>query len=186
MTRVLHLCLALGVIPQMLTSQVMVHPKPGRLPNQWYAVHEWLGSALLAITIIYWLLAISRTLAGQGASMLFPWGSAARLRDLVSDTRATMTEIMGGRLPADDHPRPLPAAVQGLGLLAATFLAASGVALMVSQQPAGGWSPALRVVKEAHEMVAPLMWAYLVLHPAIGLVHHLAGHRTLARMFGRR
>lgn len=32
-------------------------------------------------------------------------------------------------------------------------------------------------------MAAPLMWAYLAVHPAVGIVHQLAGHQTLSRMF---
>jgi magnesium-transporting ATPase (P-type) len=40
-------------------------------------------------------------------------------------------------------------------------------------------------VKETHEAAGTVMWVYLVLHPAMAILHQLAGHDTLGRMFGR-
>lgn len=184
-TRILHLCLAVGVSAQMLTSLWMVYPKPGRLPNQWYEVHEVLGTALLAVLVVHWLWSVGRSLAAGSALLLFPWFSAARLRDLAADARDAVAQLRHGHLQEDDRPRPLPAAVQGLGLLLATFLAATGTAMMVGMGPNGEMGGALHAVKEAHEAATPLMWAYLVLHPVMGVLHQLAGHRSLTRMFGR-
>ena len=183
-TRVLHLLTAAGVTSQMLTSLVMVYPKPGRLPNGWYEVHETLGIGLLAVVSAYWLWIVGRTMARGEPMMLFPWLSAQRLAalrdDVVESTRAALTL----RLPAGDQPRALPAAVQGIGLLLALLLAGTGIAIEIGMAPDGGLSPLLRGVKEVHETMAPLMWAYLVAHPLLGLLHQLAGHRTLSRMFG--
>jgi cytochrome b561 len=182
-TRVLHLLTAAGVTSQMLTSLVMVYPKPGRLPNGWYEVHETLGIGLLAVVSAYWLWIVGRTMARGEPMMLFPWLSAQRLAalrdDVVESTRAALTL----RLPAGDQPRALPAAVQGIGLLLALLLAGTGIAIEIGMAPDGGLSPLLRGVKEVHETMAPLMWAYLVAHPLLGLLHQLAGHRTLSRMF---
>lgn len=185
LTRLLHLCLAIGVTAQLLISLVMVYPKPGRLPNQWYEVHETLGAALLGVLLAHWLWSLGRSLIRGEAFLLFPWLSLGRLRDLAEDCRDTLAQMRRGRLPADDEPRPLPAAIQGLGLLAATFLAASGCALLVGMGPDGSLSAPLHAVKEAHEAVAPLMWAYLVVHPVMGVLHQMFGHRSLNRIFGR-
>lgn len=185
LTRLLHWGLAIGVTAQMLTSLVMVYPKPGRLPNQWYEVHETIGAALLGVLVAHWLWSLGRSVVRGEAFLLFPWLSLRRLRDLAEDCRETLAQLRHGRLPAADEPRPLPAAVQGLGLLAATFLAASGSALLLGMGPDGSLSGPLHAVKEAHEAVAPLMWAYLVVHPAIGMLHQISGHRSLSRMFGR-
>ena len=32
-------------------------------------------------------------------------------------------------------------------------------------------------------IVGNLMWAYLAVHPVLGVLHEIAGHRTLSRMF---
>lgn len=185
LTRILHLCLAAGVTAQMLTSLVMVYPKPGRLPNQWYEVHEVLGAGLLGVLVLHWLWSVGRSLAAGSAFMLFPWFSARRLRDLGADVRDTVAHMKTGHLPDDDQPRPLPSAVQGLGLLLATFLAGTGTIMLVGMSPDGAMPGLLHDVKEVHEAMAPLMWAYLVVHPVMGVLHQLAGHRTLSRMFGR-
>lgn len=186
LTKLLHACVALGVSLQMITSLVMIYPKPGRLPNQWYEVHEWVGIALLGIVSIHWLWAVGRTLARGDALLLFPWFSGARLDQLGRDIAETGREALRGRLPGGDEPRALPAAVQGLGLLLALGMAATGTALALGMAPDGGLSPSLRVVKEVHESLAPVMWAYLLVHPLLGVLHQIAGHRSLSRIFGLR
>lgn len=186
LTKLLHASIALGVSLQMITSLVMIYPKPGRLPNQWYEVHEWMGIALLGIVSIHWLWAVGRTLARGDAMLLFPWFSWARLDQLGRDIAETAREALRGRLPAGDEPRALPAAVQGLGLLLALGMAATGTALAMGMAPDGGLSPWLRVVKEVHESLAPVMWAYLLVHPLLGVIHQIAGHGSLRRMFGPR
>lgn len=183
-TRILHLLVAAGVTSQMLTSLVMVHPRPGRLPNDWYEVHEAVGVGLLAVVTLYWVWIVGRTVARGEPMLLFPWLSRRRLAALGDDVAETGREALSLRLPVGDEPRPLPAAVQGIGLLLALLLAGTGTAIALGMAPDGGLSPLLRGVKEVHEAMAPLMWAYLVAHPLLGVLHQLAGHRTLSRMFG--
>jgi cytochrome b561 len=186
LTRILHLLVALGVTSQMVTSLVMIYPKPGRLPNQWYEVHEAVGITLLGVVSVHWLWALSRTVLRGEALMLFPWFSAAKLRALWADVVETMDGLRHGQLPNGRDTKPLPAAVQGAGLLLALFMAGTGTALAVGMAPDGGLSLTLRAVKEIHEAAAPLMWAYLIAHPLLGLAHQMAGHQTLNRMFGWR
>lgn len=190
LTRLLHLAVALGIGAQMLTSLVMVHPKPGRLPNQWYEIHETVGMAVFALVLAYWLWVMLRTLMRGEALMLFPWFSRRLRAALFQDAAATARTLAQGRLPAGDSPQPLPSAVQGGGLLLALALGTSGtimaLGMALGMAPEGGMSPVLRAVKEAHEAMAPVMWAYLVAHPLLGLLHQLAGHRSLTRMFGFR
>lgn len=186
LTRLLHLSVAAGVSAQMLTSLVMVHPKPGRLPNAWYDIHETVGIALLGIVAAYWLWVLTRTLARGEALRLFPWFSGRLRAELRDDVVETARAVSSLRLPAAAEARPLPGAVQGIGLLLALALATTGTTIEIAMAPDGGLSPTFRAVKEIHEAMAPLMWAYLVAHPLLGVWHQLAGHRTLTRMFGVR
>ena len=185
-TRLLHLLVAAGVTAQMLTSLAMVTPKPGRLPNLWYEAHEAVGIGLLVAVSIYWLWATARAFVRGEGMMLFPWFSRRRLLALRDDAIRTVGELGHLHLPTDAVPRPLPRAMQGLGLLLALFLAGSGTALAMGMAPDGGLSPLLHAVKEMHETAAPLMWAYLIAHPLLGVLHQLAGHRSLTHMFGVR
>ena len=189
LTRLLHLAIAIGIPVQMLTSLVMVHPKPGRLPNQWFEVHETLGLVLFGVLLTHWLWSVLRTtLITRQPLMLFPWFSRKRLTALAQDIRATGRELIRLRLPNGEGAQPLPAAIQGLGLLLGLFLAGSGTILALGMGPDGSMNGLVHGVKEAHEAAAPLMWAYLAIHPVLGILHQFTGHGTLNRMFsfGRR
>ncbi|MGE5548672.1 MAG: cytochrome b/b6 domain-containing protein [Solirubrobacterales bacterium] len=184
LTRLLHLLIAVGITAQMLTSLVMVDPKPGRPPDQWFEIHETLGVALLFVLLAHWLWSVARHFMYAEPMLLFPWLSRPRISDLAADVRASLREVRHGRLPADDRARPLPSAIQGLGLILGVFLAATGTAMAVGMGPQGQMGPVLHAVKEMHEAASPLMWAYLVVHPALAILHQFAGHRSLSRMFG--
>lgn len=186
LTRLLHLLLAAGVVSQMLTSLVMVTPKPGRVQNLFYEVHETVGIGVLAMVSLYWLWVLARALTGGDAAALFPWLSRRRLFDLRNDAIDTLKELVRFRLPSSGSPRPLPSAVQGIGLLLAVALAGTGTAIAIGTGPDGRLSPLLHAVKEVHESFAPLMWAYIIAHPLLGFLHQLAGHRSLNRMFSPR
>lgn len=186
LTRILHLLVAAGVTAQMLTSLVMVYPKPGRLPNQWYEIHETIGLGLLGVVGLYWLWIAARTAFRGHPMMMLPWFSMRRLEALRADTAETVRAMSHLRLPSGGEARPLPAAVQGLGLLLALALAGTGTAIDLAMAPDGGLSPLMHGVKEVHEAMALPMWAYLVIHPLLGLLHQVAGHHSLNRMFGLR
>ncbi len=74
---------------------------------------------------------------------------------------------------------PLASAVHGLGLLAALSMGASGAWLYTLAIPGG-------IVLELHKIVANLMWAYVVGHAGLAVLHQLTGHRMLQRMFFER
>lgn len=72
--------------------------------------------------------------------------------------------------------------MHGLGLLTATAMAATGSALALLALHKGQASTVL----EIHKLISNLMWAYLIGHAGLALLHQLAGQRVLQRMFGRR
>ena len=185
LTRCLHAAIAIGVTLQMLASQLMIRPRPGRIPNTWWEIHEVLGVGLLVVLVAHWLWSIRRTVACGDPPRLFPWFSGRRLRALRDDTRRMASEFRAGRFPsADDEPRPAVAAIQGLGLLTATVLAATGTVVFCGMSPNGNMNSYTHAVQEVHGSVAPLMWAYLAIHPLAGIIHQFTGHPVVSRMFG--
>lgn len=184
-TRLLHSLIALGITLAMATSLVMVTPKPGRLSNLWYEVHETLGLGLLGLIAAHWLWSVGRAWRSGKPLLLFPWASRRQMAEVAADARLMVGDLARRRMPDDSDPRPLAAAFQGLGLLAGLFLAATGAIVDLGMGPDGATGPIIHAVKEAHEVAGPAMWAFLAVHPAIGVLHQLAGHRTLSRMFGR-
>jgi cytochrome b561 len=182
-TRVLHALLAIGILAQVLVSTVMIVPRPGRAENTWWEVHENLGLLLGIVLIVHWLWTLRRSVARGEGYLLFPWFSRAKLAAIRDDLFDTLADLRRGRLPDPGRPRPLPAALQSLGLILATALALSGTVIMLGMGEDGALPPALRTAREAHEIGGNLMWIYLVVHPLIAVVHELAGQPLIRRMF---
>ena len=182
-TRLLHLLMVIGVMLQLLTSLAMDYPKPGRPENEWYEFHEIVGLCLFGIFIVHWLWSIIGSLVFGEALMLFPWGSARRRSELMQDIRTTAEELRHFRLPVSDRLQPLPAAIQGLGLLLGLFMAATGMVLFFGIDPNVKMSNLTHDVKEIYEAAATLLWVFVAIHPTLGILHQLAGHKSLSRIF---
>tara|TARA_R100000808_G_C2141707_1_gene149526 strand:- start:1770 stop:2129 length:360 start_codon:yes stop_codon:yes gene_type:complete len=117
---------------------------------------------------------------------MFPWLSAVRLSALWSDTKLHVAAIRRMRLPPYDDHAPLASAIHGLGLLLVTAMAASGTIyyFINSGNPdAGGL---VGVVMFIHLNLANLVWAYLIGHAGLALVHHFSNNLRLAEMWSLR
>lgn len=80
---------------------------------------------------------------------------------------------------------PLASAVHGLALLAAIAMAASGAIVFATMGPDGALSGLGSGALSAHSLLANLMWAYLVGHASLAVLHQMQEHDTL-RMFSLR
>lgn len=67
--------------------------------------------------------------------------------------------------------------MHGLGLLTALAMAATGAWLYTQSVPAG-------LVLQAHKLLSNLVWAYVVGHAGLAVLHQATGHRVLQRIFG--
>lgn len=176
-TKLVHGSLLLAVIWQLLGSNLMERPRASSAGNFFYEVHEWVGLAALAIVIAFWLWAAVRRRETR-LSALLPWFSANGWRAVAADARSHWAALRALKLPDSAGDTPLASAVHGLGLLTALTMAASGGLLFLQPLPGG-------LVLEVHQLVSNLMWAYVVGHAGLAIVHQWLGHGTLRRMFGR-
>lgn len=175
-TKFLHLLVAAAVVHQLLISLVMTKPGPGRPGDSLFELHEWVGLATLGVLLIFFLWVLVRR-RETTVSMLYPWFSGRRLRALRMDLKAHLARLKGGRILLTQE-APLASAVHGLGLLLVLVMAATG---------AGGYFIAsARPLLSIHETLGPLVWAYLVGHAGLALLHQLAGHPVLQSMFDLR
>lgn len=182
LTRFLHIWLALGILTQLLVSVVMSAPKHGRPGDAFYDVHEHLGVALWGLLLLYWGWVMVRR-GKVPLSQLFPWFTPARYAPLWDDVRLYTSHILRFRLPDSTAPSPLANAVQGLGLLIALLLGTGGLVMFLNAPANGQMTGWLHGVKEMHEVLGSLMWAYLGLHASMGVLHQIAGHGSLKAMF---
>lgn len=175
-TRLLHVGLLLAVLWQLIGSNFMEAPRPGVSENGFYEVHEIVGIATLSLVIAFWIwTALRRRETPIGA--LFPWFSAPRRSAVWADLKTHWEWVRQFKLPTASNETPLASAVHGLGLLTALAMGATGALLFTQDVPGG-------LTLEVHKTIATLMWAYVVGHSAIAVVHELAGHQVFRRMFG--
>lgn len=172
-TRILHALLAVTIMTQLALSTVMQAPGRNRPGDQWFEVHENVGLAALAVLAGFWIWTMVRT-REVSLAMLFPWFSLRRMRDVLADLKDHLRAIGRGKLPLSEA-KPLANAAHGLGLIIATIMAVTGAA--------GYFIPQARALLGVHKAVSTLMWAYLVGHAGIAVLHEIKGDRVIRRVF---
>lgn len=173
-TRLLHMLLALAILHQLLISLVMFGPRKGGLG--WQA-HEVVGVAALAILTGFWLWTLLRRRETR-PTQLFPWLSRSGRAALKADAADHLAALRRLRLPHGQD-SPIASAVHGLGLLLATAMALTGAAYFLE-----GLVPQALIWAAifAHTTLANLMWAYLIGHAGLAVLHEITGQRVLRRM----
>lgn len=184
MTRWLHAGIALGVAAQLGLSLFMEAPDDtdevmaSGFPLQLFEAHESIGMALLALLVLHWLWSLSGHVEG-GFGHLFPWFSGKRMSKVIAEAK----DILRLKVPDPETSNEFAGAVHGLGLLVATILAVSGAVIFFNVSETGHWTKLGNNYHEIHETIAPLMWAYLIGHFAVAVIHKRMGHTNVKEMF---
>lgn len=184
LTRILHFLLASSIVFQLAVTGIMRVPRPaiGRTANFGFELHQYGGLVTLAIIALFWLWTLVRR-RETSLTALLPWFSAAARGKVLEDVRRHGSALMKGRLPEPEEKSPLASAIHGLGLVVATTLAITGTVIFLSLGPDGAMASWGRIAAQVHGAVANLMWAYLIAHAGLAVLHELMGHRILRRMF---
>ncbi|MEK6748866.1 MAG: cytochrome b/b6 domain-containing protein [Pseudomonadota bacterium] len=179
-TKFLHFGLALSVTLQLLVAQIMEPPKPTKVRDTLeilgYELHEWIGMTAILFTVLHWLYSL-RTRDDARLTVLFPW-SGAKFAAIKDEVRA----LAHGQFSAPDQSGKLASLVHGLGFLAVTAMAVSGAILFVAWPETGAIPKDIKLVGEAHELMANAIWAYWVGHVGLSILHQIQGHSTLTDM----
>lgn len=182
-TRWLHAGIALGVSTQLMVSLIMDEPKPGRpftgLGAAAFEVHETTGLIIATLLLLHWLALFSGHIP-IGFGHLFPWFSKQRICTIIGEINRQWVQR---RLDDTQQTSALAGAVHGLGLLVTTLMALTGIAIYLGMAENGAMPPLIKGIKEVHEVTSNLLWAYLVGHAGIAVLHQWLGHHTLTDMF---
>jgi cytochrome b561 len=182
-TRLLHLMLAAATIHQLVVSLFMQMPRPpGRTGDLAFDFHQIVGLASLGILLLFWVWTVVRRYE-HGFSDLVPWFSSAQRKAVIEDLGLHLGAVRRGKFPQPAAKSALASAVHGLGLVVATGMAASGAVVYVLTEANQAVTGLGAAALDAHRVVANLMWAYLVAHASIALLHQMKGHNVLQRMF---
>jgi len=186
LTRALHSVLAVAVIYQLASSLVMEGPKHGHeapgLRGLLFESHEWMGLGATAVVVLFWVWSLVRrgeTRLGE----LFPWFSRERMQALKEDLVRLAGALRRRNLPPYEPRSPLAAAIHGLGLALVGAMALTGTVYFIFHGWAGEAGAAAKAAVEVHTTLANLVWAYLIGHAGMALLHQLFGHDIIQPMF---
>lgn len=182
-TRLLHAGLALAIISQLMTSLAMQGPDDVRPGDLLFQLHRYSGLAATVLAFVLWLTILLRS-RGTELGALIPWFSGRRLAALWRDIKVHGDAALHLRLPSHDAQAALPSAIHGLGLLLISAMAISGAVYFV-QVGLGLHSaePDDMIAMTVHLALGNLVWAYLIAHAGLALLHHLLRSMSLATMW---
>ena len=178
-TRALHLALLLAVAHQLIGSNFAERPLPDEAPEWQFRLHEVVGFAAVGFVGLYWIWTLIRDRRETPAVELAPWFSSNHRGVVFTQAREAISALSTFRLPG--RLDALAHALQGLGLIAATGMAATGAIWALT--PDGSVVGSAAMI--AHELIGKAMWAFIVGHAAMALAHQLLGEPIFAGMFGR-
>jgi cytochrome b561 len=182
-TRLLHALLAAAIIHQLVGSGLMHMPRPsGRPGDLAFGLHEFAGLASLGLLAVFWLWILVRR-GEHSVAGLVPWFSPERRAGVIADLRLHLGELARLRLPHPSAESPLASATHGFGLIVASVMATTGALVYAQMGADGSMSAVAGLALDLHSLVANLMWAYLIGHASIAVLHQLSGHNILQRMF---
>ncbi|MES1982966.1 MAG: cytochrome b/b6 domain-containing protein [Pseudomonadota bacterium] len=183
-TRWLHAAIAFGITAQLGLSLFMEapddrdsHPATG-LPLQLFEAHELIGLSLLGLLVAHWLWTLSSHVQG-GMRHLFPWFNRKSLATVMLDLRA----ILRFQLKDPARENALAGAIHGLGLLAATAMAATGTVIFFNLSESGHMTAPGGIFLELHSLFASLIWVYYIGHVMMAIAHSWLGHASIREIF---
>jgi cytochrome b561 len=182
--RILHILLLLTVLSQLVTELFMQVPKPGEqfefFPLFLFSVHWVIGFFVLIIGLSYLMLVLDKD---DHRNRLFPWLEKDLRTALIVEAKRDIPGWLKGKLPAPDQVHLIAGTVHGLGLLLATALGMTGVIIYLGIKHDGSMPPAIRAIREIHEVLGIMLWLFIVGHLLMATLHQIKGHRVLQNMF---
>ncbi|MGH8128891.1 MAG: cytochrome b/b6 domain-containing protein [Gammaproteobacteria bacterium] len=180
--RILHAATAAAITFQLLISLVMDHPhatRPMSVVGRFYfQCHEWAGLLTAGILLSGWVYRLLNwRRESQGA--LYPWISVGGCKVVALELK-TFLLLRWTKIPQSGA---LAGTAHGLGLLAASAMAATGVAIFIGLGSADQVTPGVHNLMEVHSTLATFMWIYLYGHALMALWHQFMGHRVFDEMF---
>jgi cytochrome b561 len=174
------MAMALAVSLQLLLSLVMVPPDEEHASTTArfaFEAHQWVGLAAVVVVILHWLWSAISLEEGSLAD-LFPWSGPGR-----AAIKEDLAKVRNRELPEGGPRGGLPGLVHGLGFLAVTGMALTGLTLFIIFPESGKPDSTVESVADIHSLIANFVWVYWFGHVAMALGHRWAGHPNVKDMF---
>lgn len=175
-SRLLHWAIVIAITFQQASSLFMSDPGTQFL----FLPHRYVGLLAGVILALFWCYSY----AIYDLPLLFPWNREG--------LRVVGGELLGLarlHLPIPGRRPGLSSFVHGLGILAATGCAVTGVVIH-AMLPSGHAGPpddpvAFTRYVLSHKFFGELLWAYCVGHVVFALLHQFTGSNVFGAIFGR-
>ena len=173
-SRLIHWALSVTVVFQQVSSIWMSDPGTQYL----FPYHRIIGAIAAAVVLFFWLYSY----AIYDFKILFPWGRESR-REVFNELR----RLFQRRLPASGRRIGLSSFVHGLGILALTGCALTGV-VMFAMIPPGHIGPpedpiAFTRYTLQHKFFGEMLWLYICGHVIFAVIHQLVGDNVFGAIF---
>lgn len=174
-TRLLHWTIMLSVTFQLFSSLFMASSATQFL----FPVHEYVGVFASAAVLWFW----KHSFDTHDWAILFPWNRAG-----LATVWAEMKGLLRFRLPGAGRQVGLSGFVHGLGVLALTGGAVTGVFISLILPGGHHVNPsdaqAFTSLSLLHVFFGKLIWVYWFGHTAFAVLHQMAGNRVFRGIFG--
>lgn len=139
-----------------------------------FHAHMWVGMGTAVVIALFWLQIYCNK---QVRAHLFPYRGAYLLNICVD-----ITGMIKGYLPESGLRGGLPGLIQGVGLLAVTGMAFTGV-IMFFLIPSFGVSEPIHIYqipKKIHDYISEFVWVFWWVHISAGVLHFIRSPRLPA------
>jgi len=182
--RILHFGIVTCILLQLLGQQFIGLPEPGHIRTAFDAlfigVHEGIGAVALVLILAYMVTTLDEV-AGQ--QKLFPWMTKTGRARLRADIRREAPGWLRGKFSAPGSGSRIAGTVHGAGITLALILGLSGTMLFIGIGPHGEMTPDIRLIWKAHDVMASMMWVFVIGHGGMAIMHEIRGHGIVRAMF---
>lgn len=181
-TRVIHISLALAVVVQLATSLFMSHDANGGRENLLFEVHEYAGLTSLVIIAVFWLVVFFGK-KGTPLGLLFPWLSGPRRKALKASGARHFKAFKAKKVPSYEDEDAVASTIHGLGILIISVMTLTGLLYFIGGKMSATDGVIATVAISIHAPFSKLVWAYLIGHAGIAVLHALRRERPLSVMW---
>jgi len=185
-TRVLHYCLIITVVFQLLSSEFMMVSEPGKMTGFRTMLFDFhmmfFGWGAFLISSVYAMILYQDK---DEWRRLVPWFSATHRAALFKSIRDDVSGIFRGHLAPPEERGALAGAIHGFGILLLIAQGFTGAYVMLGVRSDGTMRADTLLFLDFHSFFGVLLWIFLIGHVSMFICHLLFGHRTILDVFQR-
>ncbi len=185
-TRVLHYCMIVCVLYQLISAEFMRVLEPGKIAGFDTVLFDFhmmvFGWGAFLVASIYVVILYEDQ---DGWGRMVPWFTTRHRRAFFKEARNDIVSTLRGRFPLPEEQSVLSGAVHGAGILLVLALGFTGAHVMLGVRSDGTMRADTLLVLDLHAAFAKILWIFIIGHVTMFFFHIVTGHRTIMDIFQR-